>query len=188
MLTATYSLVAIATEQDKARSLLQRLQQFIETSWKRLQHIDFGFFEAAHQKLLHFDHFLRRRKLEQSLIPMLRQAGREAHQLLAELDAQAEKAASALRIVAREAGARVEMNTGRIMRLSEAMHSYCAYAAARLQLEEQALLPLARRLLSVEDWFRLAAEFLSQGEGRTRAAHSRRAVATSAVQRTREYH
>lgn len=188
MLTATYSLVAIAAEQDKARSLLQRLQHFIEASWKGLQDIDLGFMEAAHQKLLRFDHFLRERKIEQFLIPLLRQAGQEAELLIAELDSLRARSARALQSAGRELSSRIELNGHEIARLSDAMHTYCAHVAARLRLEEQALLPLARRLLSVEDWFHLAAEFLSSAESPDQTGTKRQPSPSGHAVPSNQYH
>lgn len=162
MLTATYSLVAITAEQEKTRSRLTRFQRFVEASWKDLQAIDFGFLEAGFQRMLQFDQFLRQRKIELYLIPALKGLSREADLLIAELEALAAQAGRVLQETASELAARVEFSRIQVSQACESMQAYCRCVASRLHLEDQALLPLARRLLSVEDWFRLASEFLSR--------------------------
>lgn len=167
MLTATYSLVAITAEQEKTRKLLTRLQQFIEASWKDLQAIDFGFLEAGYQRMLQFDHFLRNRKIELFLIPALKGLSREADQLIAELEALTMQAGRVLHATAEQLAARMDFSRIQVSQVCESMQAYCRHTVSRLHLEEQSLLPLARRLLSMEDWFRLASEFLSRDERRT---------------------
>lgn len=162
MLTATYSLVAITAEQDKARSLLRRLQQFVQTSWKGLQTIDFGFLQAGCERMQQFDHFFQNRKIEVSLIPALKGVNCEADLLIAELESLRNKAGRVLHDMTRQLAVRVELSRIQVSQLCESMQIYCAHVSSRLQLEEQSLLPLARSLLSVEDWFRLAADFLSR--------------------------
>jgi hypothetical protein len=164
MLTATYSLVAITAEQDKTRSLLQRLQQFIQASWKGLQGIDFGFLESGYQRLLHFDQYLKNRKIELYLVPALRGVSREADQVLAEFDALGEKARDALHHAGRQLTMQLEHGRSMMSQFCDSMHTYCVHIAARMNLEERALLPIAKRIFSVDDWFRLAAHFLEQAD------------------------
>lgn len=161
MLTATYSLVAIAAEQDKARRLLQRLQHFVEASWKGLQSIDFGFLEAGCERMMQLEQFLQSRKLVRHVLPALREAGREAELIVGELESLIGRAGKTLSSVANRLVPRPEMGRIEVSQLCESMEVYCRHVHARLQMEEQILLPLARRVLSVEDWFRLAAAFLS---------------------------
>jgi len=161
MLTATYSLVAIAAEQENARSRLDRLQQYIHSAWKSLQHIDFGFIENALNKLMQFDKYCRSRKIEMYLIPALRNATHEAESLADELDRLSATATSILRSIGEQLTA--AFFSGRISfpEICQAMDLYCRKLAARLEREEQELLPLARIRLSTEEWFAIAAQFLS---------------------------
>ena len=168
MLTATYSLVAITAEQEKSRRLFGRVQQFVEASWRDLRSIDFAPLEAGFQRVLQFDQFLRNRKIEQILIPALRGLSREADQLIAEFDSLAAHARRLLQGAASQLAARADFTRGQAGLVFEAMQAYCSHIGSRLRLEEQSLLPLARRLLSMEDWFRLASEFLSRDERRSR--------------------
>lgn len=163
MLTATYSLVALATEQDKTRAMLSRLQQYIQTTWRGLQSIDFSFLEATFGKLMQFDKFFGARKLERYLMPALRNTGKEAESLIAELDALRVKGANILRSVGDQLAEAFEMSSVKINQVCHAMESYCGYMLVRLEREERELIPLARRLFSIEDWFTIAAQFLSDG-------------------------
>lgn len=181
MLTATYSMVAIAAEQDKTRTMLSRLQQYLQGAWKGLQSIDFTILETAFGKLLQFDRYLGTRKLERHLIPVVRNTGREAEGLVAELDALSAKGVGILRSIGEQLAQAFESSAVKINQICHAMESYCGTVLVRLEREERELIPLARRLLSVEDWFSIAAQFLSDdgdSDGRQRSAGPRRGVST----------
>lgn len=172
MLTATYSLVAIAAEQDKSRAMLSRLQQYLQSTWKGLQSIDFSFLESAFGKLMQFDKYLGTRKLERFLIPSLRHAGRDAENLVAELDALRSKGAGILRSIGEQLAEAFESSAVKINRICHAMESYCGTVLVRLEREERELIPLARRMFSIDDWFTVAAQFLSDdgdADGRQRS-------------------
>ncbi|OWW19721.1 hypothetical protein [Noviherbaspirillum denitrificans] len=174
MLTATYSLVAIAAEQDKTRAMLSRLQQCLQSAWRGLQNIDFSFLETAFGKLMQFDRFVGARKLERILIPALRGAGREADQLVAELDALRAKSAGILRTLGEQLAEAFEASAVKINQICHAMDSYCGTMLTRLEREERELIPMARRLLSIEDWFTIAAQFLSDDDSADGRHHSPR--------------
>ncbi|HZW12267.1 MAG TPA: hypothetical protein VFF81_03620 [Noviherbaspirillum sp.] len=161
MLTATYSLVAIAAEQDTARSRLDRLQKYIHSAWKSLQNIDFGFIENALNKLMQFDKYCRTRKIEMYLIPALRNATREADTLVEELDALSSAATNILRSIGEQLTATFFAGRIRFSEICQAMDLYCRKLAMRLEREEQELLPMARSHFSTEEWFSIAAQFLS---------------------------
>jgi hypothetical protein len=185
MLTATYSLVAIAAEQDKTRAMLFRLQQYLQGTWRGLQKIDFSFLESALGKLMQFDKYFGARKLERYLIPAMRTAGREAENLVAELDALSAKGAGILRTLGEQLAEAFEASAGRINQICHAMDSYCGTMLVRLEREERELIPMARRLFSIEDWFSIAAQFLSE-DGDSDGRHRRVAIqrGTFATRRT----
>jgi hypothetical protein len=141
--------------------MLSRLQQYIQTTWKGLQNIDFAFLETAFGKLMQFDTFLGARKLERYLMPALRHAGREAETLVAELDTLRTKGANILRSIGEQLAEAFEASSVKINQICHAMESYCGCMLIRLEREERELIPLARRLFSIEDWFTIAAQFLS---------------------------
>lgn len=169
MLTATYSFVALATEQDNARGMLARAQQFVQSAWHSLQGMEA--LENAIAKLVQFDKYCRQRKLELHLMPLLRRIGGDMAVLLGELDALAERAGSLLRSVRAAVADKRELPVSQLGDLWHGLYQYCEAGRERLDREERELFPLARRTLSVEDWFRIAAQFLSDD---TPGAHARR--------------
>ncbi|TFW09580.1 hypothetical protein E4K72_05315 [Oxalobacteraceae bacterium OM1] len=182
MLTATYSFVALATEQDNARSMLTRAQQFVQSAWHSLQGMEA--LETAIAKLIQFDKYCRQRKLELHLMPLLRRIGGDTALLLGELDALAERAYGLLRSVRATVSDRPELPPSQLGDLWHGLYQYCEAGRERLDREERELFPLARRTLSVEDWFRIAAQFLSDdrpGSHARRGSSSRRSRPAHAI-------
>jgi hemerythrin-like domain-containing protein len=173
VLTATYSLVAITTEQDNTRSMLARLQHCIRTTWNGFQGIDFNFLQTTFDRLTRFDRYFRHRKLELYLIPALRSMSREAEALIADLEALSDKAMNIVRSIADQLSAAFDLNVVAINRICNAMERYCDHLSARIEREEKELIPLARRLLSIEDWFVIAAQLLHDDgmDGRRRRTY-----------------
>lgn len=174
MLTATYSLVAIHAEQDKAHSILSRLQQYIRGAWQGLQALDFSFLESAFNKMLHFDDYCRSRKVELYLIPAMRRVTSEADALIAELESLSAAGAGLLRSIRNQLAGALDSG-GAAGEIHESMERYCDNMRARLGKEDTELFPMARRVLSIEEWFSVAAQFLSEEErnyGRRRRSHS----------------
>lgn len=173
MLTATYSLITIAAEQDKAHGILSRLQQYIQSAWQGLQNVDLGFLDTAFNRLLQFDDYCRNRKVELYVIPALRCATREADALIAELETLSARGAELLHGMRRHLAGVMEVSSVRAGQICHTMEQYCCNLAMRLKKEDDLLFPLARRLLSVEEWFSLAAKFLAddaEASGRRRSS------------------
>lgn len=165
MLTATYSLVAITAEQDNTRSMLARMQHYIRSTWNGFHGIDFAFLQTAFDRLARFDSYCRRRKLEVYLIPALRSMSHEADALIADLEALSDKAMNIVRSIADQLSAAFEPSAVRLNQICSAMERYCDHLSQRLEREENELVPLARRLFSIEDWFTIAAQFLADDDG-----------------------
>jgi hemerythrin-like domain-containing protein len=163
MLTATYSLVAISAEQDKAHKMLSRLRQHLQSAWKSLPQIqiDFAFLDSAYHRLSQLDNYFRRRKIELYLMPALRAMGREAQALMGELDALSARAAALLGAIGEQLRGMFDARPRNLDEVRVAMDGYCENLSRRLEWENNELLPLARRLLSVEDWFSIAAQMLA---------------------------
>jgi hemerythrin-like domain-containing protein len=161
MLTTTYSMVAIAVERDKTRGGLHRLQQYLQAAWKGLQDIDFAFLDTILDKLRQLDNYCHVRKIEVHLIPALRRASMEAQALLVELDALNARCESALQAAAKYFVSAIEMQSVKASEICNAIELYCNSLFIRLEKEEKELLPLAQRLLSIEDWFAIASQFLA---------------------------
>jgi hypothetical protein len=164
MLTTTYSLVAISAEQKNARSILSRLKQYIQHSWKGLQGLDLAGVETAFNKLRQFDRYFHTRKVEVYVIPALRGATREADPLLAELDSLSSLGVTLLRSVQEQLRQAFDKGRAQLHELCNSLELYCDNLLKRLAKEEEELLPLVRRVLSIEEWFDIGAKFLSEDE------------------------
>lgn len=165
MLTATYSLVAIAAEQEKARKLLGKLQQYVQTGWKGLQGLDFPFLETAFGKLVRIENYCRSRKLELYLMPVVRAVSREAEELVLDLEKLRSRCTDAIRHIGGQLRGATMLGAAERSEVLQSMETYCSCLFTRFEREEKELLPMARRLLSVEDWFTIATNFLSPGGG-----------------------
>lgn len=165
MLTATYSLIAIAAEQMHVRSHLQSLQHRLQDALKGVHHPDCGFLDAVWSKLVQFDEYCRNRKMEVYLIPALHSTDRDADALISELESLSAAGAELLRSVGERIAAGCTAERAYTDELCMAMERYCSELAVRLDKEEQALLPLARRCLSTEAWFAVAAKLLVDHAG-----------------------
>jgi hypothetical protein len=171
MLTATYSLVAISAEQDNARSILHRLQQHIQNVWRSVQNIDMAFLGACFEKVFQFDDFCRRRKLELIVIPTLRRVTREADGLLDQLDALGAASMAFVQSTHDQFKKTTHLNIGRAHEMVMAMELYAGEMGTRLKREDEELFPLMRRVLSVEDWFAIASQFLAEDGGGRSLGH-----------------
>jgi hypothetical protein len=161
MLTATYSLVAISSEQQKARRILVRLQQSIASLWKNLQEIDLAGVEATIHKLTQFDRAVGERKMARYVIPALKSATREADALLEELDALSGFCMHLLQSLQQQAHLVLQQGTAKLKELRRTMELYCSNLHLRLVKEEELLLPLLPRVLSGQEIFELGVQFLS---------------------------
>ena len=172
MLTATYSIVAISAEQQKARRILSRLQQSITNIWKNLQEIDLSSVESAIHKLTQFDRVFRMRKVEQYVIPAIRNATREADGIIEELEALSAFCVHLLQALPHQLNLALQQGFARQKELRRAMELYCSNVHMRLIKEEQELIPLMPRVLTGEAIFELGAQFLAEdgeklGRGRS---------------------
>ncbi len=161
MLTATYSLVAISSEQQKARRVLTRLQQGIAHLWKNLQEIDLAGVDAAIHKLMQFDRVVSQRKMERYVIPALKSATSEADAVLEELDALSGFCAHLLQSLQQQTHLVLQQGTAKLKDLRRTMELYCSNLHLRLAKEEELLLPLVPRVLSGDEIFELGVQFLS---------------------------
>jgi len=161
MLTATYSLVSISSEQQKARRILTRLQQSIAHIWKNLQEVDLAGVEATIHKLTQFDQVVNERKMARYVIPALKTASRETDALLDELDALTGFCGHLLQSLQQQARLVVQQGRAKLKDLRRAMELYCSNLHLRLSREEEELLPLVPRLLTGEEIFEMGVQFLS---------------------------
>jgi hemerythrin-like domain-containing protein len=165
MLTATYSLVAIANEQNSMRHTLHKLHQRIRNAWNSLQ-VDIERVESAFVTLTEFDTYCHQRKVEQCLIPAIRRATHEADSLIDELEALSTSGMRMLRSIGDQLRHAMEVGGARIHDVCATMDQYCHKLLSRFAKEEEELFPVASRVLSVDEWFSVAEKFLSM-DGQT---------------------
>jgi hemerythrin-like domain-containing protein len=165
MLTATYSIVTISTEQNNTRRILHRLQQHIRNAWNGLKQIDLASVESAFNNLTQFDKYCRNRKVEVHLIPAIRRVTNDADSLLAELEALSASGMNILRALREQLCRACQEGIIRVNEVCSSMELYCTKLQKRLAKEEDELFPLARRLFSIEEWFAIAEKFLADDAG-----------------------
>ncbi|MDB5762925.1 MAG: hypothetical protein JWQ21_1920 [Herminiimonas sp.] len=173
MLTATYSLVALSVEQKKARCNLSALQQNIKSSAKNPKDTDPVSLESAVDKLSRFDQYCHERKVEVYVIPAIRKATREADSLLAELESLSLRGLNILRSMRDGLRQAFEQGAVKVEELCRSMELYCNNLFQRL-IKEEELFQIAQRVISIEEWFAIAASFLShdaENDRRRRYAH-----------------
>jgi hemerythrin-like domain-containing protein len=166
MLTATYSIVTISTEQSKAHRILHRLQHYARTAWKGLMSIDLATVESAVNNLTQFDRFCHRRKIEVYVIPAIRRITRDADHLLAELEALSAGGMNVLRAMREQIGRACHERAMRVNDVCGSIELYCHRIQQRLAKEEDELFPLVRRLFTIEEWFAIAEKFLADDAAR----------------------
>lgn len=164
MLIVTYSLVTLSVEQEKTRHILSALQQHSQQYAMQPQRRDGPGLEAVLNQFTKFDDACRQRNVELYLIPALRRATQEADFLLSELEALSDLGASILRSARHRLQQDIELGAQKTKELAGAMGSYCQHLLSRLAKEEEELFPTARRMItSEEEWFAIAAQFISHG-------------------------
>ncbi len=162
MLTTTYSLVALTAEQKNSRSILSKLQAQIHGILHDLKSMNRTCVETALHKLEQFEEYCHKRKVEIYVIPAVRQTTREADPILAELDSLSSHGLHILRHLHDQLRHAFDQGLVEVKKVCSAMESYCHHLLKRLEKEEDELLPLLKSLLPTEQWFDIAAKFLSE--------------------------
>lgn len=160
MLTATYSIVAMETEQTRACTILDVTRAGIAALWGNLQNEDPRRIETVLLGLARFDWYCHQRKVEKYVIPAVRGSSHEIDAIVGDLDSLSSVGIDFLERAVEQERLMFDRRTSHLIDLCGAMEAYCDCLQQRLRKEEEELLPLVWRMLSVEDWFRLAAQFL----------------------------
>jgi hypothetical protein len=168
MLTATYSIVALSVEQKNARCTLSSIQQYIRARERESHQLDAAELRRAVQTLARLDQYCHERKMELYVIPAVRQATHEADPLLDEIDYLGSRCVDILRSLRSSVGTALEQGAVKFEEIRRAMEMYCTSLLQRLAKEDE-LFQIARRVISVEGWFSIAADFL-----RDEATHGHR--------------
>jgi hypothetical protein len=162
MLTLTYALVALSVEQKKVQGRLSELQQCVEKARSATTGIGHSEAESLLSEFLRLDDNCQSRNIELYVLPAIRSLSPQGDSLLAEVDEIAAKG----RIVLK----RIRSNLRKIAPQGEfvgadffdPLETYCHFLTRRLTTEEMHLLPLAQRIISSDEWFDIAAKFISQ--------------------------
>jgi hemerythrin-like domain-containing protein len=161
MLTATYTLVALSVEQASVRVNLQSLQKVLYSNFVQQRALTAGQVDYACAALRRLYDTCHWRKIETFLIPAIHRATHEADQLLLELDRLNNAAAEAMgEIAERFAGLSID-SADRVAEFCASVDTFCNALLQRLAREEQELFPVARTVISGEDWFSIANKMLA---------------------------
>jgi hypothetical protein len=161
MLTLTYALVALSVEQRKVQSSLLDLQHRMQREKSRGILADQHNFDVLLTQFKRLDEACATRNIELYVLPAIRSATSEADALLADLDALT----SMGRIILKNVGARVRaaytQGALEVDDLCNSLEMYCQQLMKRLSTEEAQLLPIAQRAITGDEWFDIAAQFIS---------------------------
>ncbi len=169
MLTATYALLTLSVEQKKERNFIVRFRHYLRMSAGAPQEIDPARLLSQLDELAGFAETRHQHKVEDCLMPAVREATRDADLLLADLESLNRSGDSMLRSARLHVRLAFAEGATQIRQLCLTLEYYCQNLLERLAKEELELLPLAQRVISSEQWFAIGSSFLSYD-----AAHNER--------------
>ncbi len=167
MLTATYSIIALKIEQNRACWTFSSIQKYILNSIHNIKSSGGIDFEAMLNRLTQFEQYCHQRKMEVFVIPALRKLTHEADALLAELDSLSEASVALLRSLREKLQQLLRNGTAIVDDICASLEQCCAHFYRRLVREEE-LVQIAERVIPAEEWFGIAAGFLVE-DGRALA-------------------
>jgi len=160
MLTATYSIVTLKLEQENMRWNFSALQQTILSSIKNLNYVSSMEFESMLNRLSQFEQYCQQRKVEIFIVPALRKFTREADTLLDELDSLSQYCFSILCKLRVRLQQVIREGLFKMDEVYSSIELCCSTIYTRLCKREE-LVELAERVIPHEEWFGLAASFMS---------------------------
>lgn len=161
MLTTTYSLMALSTEQTSTRMDLSVLLQHLHRLQKQQQVMVRNDIHALLNKINQFNADFQLRKVEKCLIPTLRRITKKSDLLIAEIESLGFLGLSVLRSIQNKLRLAMERGALIIDDVFNELELYCSIFLHKLEKEEQELFSMTRDLLSQEEWFSIAVQFLS---------------------------
>lgn len=163
MSTRQNALILISKEQQKTRHILSGLQRCLHHNfWKNPEGVDLSSLKRMFQKFILLDQFCRTRKLESLVIPALRKASTETDDLLTKLDDISAHSLHMLWYVYDQLESAIRDGMVSVNALFSALNVYCTDLQTRLTQEENELFPIARRLLSFDEWSAIASQCFRQ--------------------------
>ncbi len=160
MLTATYSIIALKIEQNRARWTFSSIQQFILNGIRNIKTAGSVDVDAMLTRLDQFEKFCHQRKMEVFVIPALRQFTHEADSLLDELERLSAASVSLLRALQEKLQQALRGGMAVIDEICASLEQCCAHFYRRLAHEDE-VVQIAERVMPTEAWFGIAERFLS---------------------------
>jgi hypothetical protein len=160
MLTATYSIVTLKLEQKKARWNFSALQRYIFNNIKILKSNSRIDFESMLNRLSQFEQYCHQRKMEIFMIPALRKFTHEADSLLEELESLRSMSLSMLSSLREKLQDALRQGALKIEEVCNSLEQCCSNLYKKL-IKEEELVQIAERVIPQEEWFDIAASFLS---------------------------
>jgi len=161
MLTLTYALVTLSVEQKKMKGRLLELQQQVQIERQQRLRSNQARFDLLVTQFMQLDEACRLRNIELYVLPAMRDASPEVDGLLADIDALTLMGRITLKTVRGRLRQAATHGTFEMDYLCDSLQQYCQDMLKRLNLEETRILPLAHRVISADEWFDLAARFIS---------------------------
>lgn len=163
MLTATYSIIALKVEQNRARWTFSSLQQTIINCLRNLRQASGIDVDTVLGRLTQFENYCHQRKMEVFVIPALRRFTHEADALLDEIEALSRASMALLRSLREKLHEALRSGAAMLDEVSASLEQCIAQFNRRLAVEEE-LVQVAERVIPGEAWFGIAASFLSEDE------------------------
>jgi hypothetical protein len=161
MLTLTYALVALKVEQTRVQGRLAELQQRAQKERARKATFEQSKLESLLADFMLLDDACHSRNIELFVVPALRSATSEADSVLADMETLTSMGRILLRNVRTNLRKGAVQEAADINALFDSLETYCQNMMSRLTAEEVHLLPLAQRCISSDEWFDIAAKFIS---------------------------
>jgi hypothetical protein len=163
MLTATYSIITISTEQKHADRILSSLDQDIESnSASDLQTADMSSIKTILNKIMQFDIYCRARKIEAYVIPAIQKISKDLNTFFAELESLSVSAFNLISGIVKQ----LQSTTGKELIKKDfiytCMQTYCKSLSIRLRKEKEQFFPVMPELLSNDEWFDIATKCLAR--------------------------
>ncbi|HJV86387.1 MAG TPA: hypothetical protein VJ698_13010 [Noviherbaspirillum sp.] len=176
MLTITYSIIVLSKEQQNARRIVAALERSLYSGqWNDRRDINLAWLERVFNRLMHVNRFCHERKVELYLEPVVHNISCGDHAMFDRLDSLNASSSRILRHACQQAQRILEGSETGADTLVSAIELYCAQLQERFSLEESELLPAAYRLLTQEEWFRIAAHcLLGPGKGKGKGGKDRK--------------
>jgi response regulator RpfG family c-di-GMP phosphodiesterase len=165
VLLATYVLATLEMEQKCERTAIRYLQDFVAQA-SASREFDYAALTIQSERLILLAEFRHRRRLESALFPALRSASDEAARSLQTLENLGQTGIDMVSLLREALRPTADVGQRQIARACRRVNAYCQNLLQRLACEEEQVLPLAHRVLSIDVWLNVGTEFLVQDSQR----------------------